>query len=60
VRYQVLDRPGIVAVEPALAEVRDKLVGALHLPGTGRVVADVIAGHLRGVSLDGLTLARYG
>ena len=28
--------------------------------GTGRVVADVIAGHAPGVSLDGLTLARYG
>jgi D-amino-acid dehydrogenase len=28
--------------------------------GTGRVVADVIAGRAPGVSLDGLTLARYG
>ena len=28
--------------------------------GTGRVVADVIAGRPPGVSLDGLTLARYG
>ena len=28
--------------------------------GTGRVVADVIAGHAPGVNLDGLTLARYG
>jgi D-amino-acid dehydrogenase len=28
--------------------------------GTGRVVADVIAGRPPGVSLDGLTIARYG
>jgi D-amino-acid dehydrogenase len=33
VRHEVLDRDGIVAVEPALAAVRDKFVGALRLPG---------------------------
>lgn len=32
VPYQVLDREGIVAAEPALAAVVDKLVGALRLP----------------------------
>lgn len=32
VPYQVLDRAGIVAAEPALAAVADKLVGALRLP----------------------------
>jgi D-amino-acid dehydrogenase len=33
VRYELLDRDGVVAVEPALAHVRDKFVGALRLPG---------------------------
>lgn len=33
VPYEVLDRAGIVRVEPALAEVADTLVGALRLPG---------------------------
>jgi len=32
VPYEVLDRAGIVKVEPALAAVADKLVGALRLP----------------------------
>jgi len=32
VPYQVLDRAGIIAHEPALAGVADKLVGALRLP----------------------------
>jgi len=32
VPYQVLDSQGIVAAEPALAAVADKLVGALRLP----------------------------
>ena len=33
VPYEVLDRDGCVAVEPALAPTRDKFVGALRLPG---------------------------
>jgi D-amino-acid dehydrogenase len=33
VRYEVLDRDGIVAVEPALGHVREKFAGALRLPG---------------------------
>lgn len=32
VPYEVLDRAGIVRVEPALADTSDKLVGALRLP----------------------------
>ncbi|KRG84657.1 amino acid dehydrogenase [Stenotrophomonas daejeonensis] len=32
VPYEVLDRAGIVRAEPALAQVADKLVGALRLP----------------------------
>ncbi|WP_134623830.1 D-amino acid dehydrogenase, partial [Pseudomonas aeruginosa] len=32
VPYEVLDRDGIARVEPALAKVADKLVGALRLP----------------------------
>lgn len=32
VPYEVLDRPGIARVEPALAATADKLVGALRLP----------------------------
>ena len=32
VPYEVLDRDGIVRAEPALAQVADKLVGALRLP----------------------------
>ena len=32
VPYQLLDRAGIVAAEPALAAVADRLVGALRLP----------------------------
>lgn len=33
VPYEVLDRQGILRVEPALAKVADTLVGALRLPG---------------------------
>ncbi len=33
VRYELLDADGIVRVEPALAQVRDTLAGALRLPG---------------------------
>ncbi len=33
VRYELLDADGIVGVEPALAQVRDTLAGALRLPG---------------------------
>jgi D-amino-acid dehydrogenase len=32
VDFQLLDREGLGKVEPALAEVKDKLVGGLHLP----------------------------
>ena len=32
VDFQLLDREGLGQVEPALAEVKDKLVGGLHLP----------------------------
>jgi D-amino-acid dehydrogenase len=33
VPFQLLDRPGYLQYEPALAEVQDKFVGALRLPG---------------------------
>lgn len=33
VPYSLFDRDGLTSVEPALAHVKDKLVGALHLPG---------------------------
>ena len=33
VPHELLDRDGIVRVEPALAQVRDSLAGALRLPG---------------------------
>jgi D-amino-acid dehydrogenase len=33
VPYQLLDRDGCVRVEPALAGVREKIAGGLHLPG---------------------------
>jgi D-amino-acid dehydrogenase len=33
VPYQLLDRAGYLQYEPALAEVKDKFVGALRLPG---------------------------
>jgi len=33
VEYRVLDREQLGAVEPALARVREKLAGGLHLPG---------------------------
>jgi D-amino-acid dehydrogenase len=33
VPYEVLDPAGCIAVEPALARVRDKIVGGLRLPG---------------------------
>jgi D-amino-acid dehydrogenase len=33
VPYQVLDRPGFLRYEPALASVQEKFVGALRLPG---------------------------
>ncbi len=32
-RYEVLDRAGCVAAEPALGRVRDRVVGGLRLPG---------------------------
>jgi D-amino-acid dehydrogenase len=31
--YEVLDRDGCIRVEPALAGVREKIAGGLHLPG---------------------------
>jgi len=33
VAYELLDRPGYIDVEPALAHVQQKFVGALRLPG---------------------------
>jgi D-amino-acid dehydrogenase len=33
VPYELLDRAGYIAVEPALAQVQEKFVGALRLPG---------------------------
>ncbi len=33
VAYELLDRPGYIGVEPALAHVQQKFVGALRLPG---------------------------
>jgi len=33
VPYELLDRPGYIAVEPALAHVQEKFVGGLRLPG---------------------------
>lgn len=33
VPFEVLDPPGCIAVEPALAKVREKFVGGLRLPG---------------------------
>ena len=33
VAYELLDRAGYIAVEPALAHVKEKFVGALRLPG---------------------------
>ena len=33
VPFQVLDRPGYLRYEPALADVQDKFIGALRLPG---------------------------
>jgi D-amino-acid dehydrogenase len=33
VSYEILDREGCIAVEPALARVREKFVGGLRLPG---------------------------
>src|SRR5690606_4637214 len=32
VEFELLERDGLAKVEPALAEVKDKLVGGLHLP----------------------------
>ena len=33
VPFELLDRPGYIAVEPALAQVQEKFVGGLRLPG---------------------------
>ena len=33
VAYELLDQDGVIRAEPALAKVRDRLVGALRLPG---------------------------
>ena len=65
VPYEVLDRDGCIAAEPALAAVRGKFVGGLRLPGdetgdckmfTDRLAALCVA---RGVSFEyGATLQR--
>ncbi|MGD9508985.1 MAG: D-amino acid dehydrogenase [Geminicoccaceae bacterium] len=51
VAWEVLDRDGCIAVEPALARVREKFVGGLRLPGdeTGDCFkfTNALAGHCR-------------
>jgi len=33
IRHDLLDQTGVTTVEPALAQVREKFIGGLHLPG---------------------------
>lgn len=56
VEFELLDRDGLAKVEPALAEVKDKLVGGLHLPndetGDCYLFTNALAAHAKLMGVD--------
>ena len=56
VEFELLDSNGLAKVEPALAEVKDKLVGGLHLPndetGDCYIFTNALAGYAKGIGVD--------
>jgi D-amino-acid dehydrogenase len=60
VRYEVLDREGVVAVEPALAHVRDKFVGALRLPGDETGDCHLFTTRLAALAIEAGVAFRFG
>ena len=56
VEFELLDRDGLARVEPALAEVKDKLVGGLHLPndetGDCYIFTNALANHAKGLGVE--------
>ena len=60
VPYEVLDRSGCVGAEPALAPVRDKIVGGLRLPGDETGDAHLFTRRLAALAADAGVRFRYG
>jgi len=60
VPYEVLDRSGCVGAEPALAPVRDKIVGGLRLPGDETGDAHLFTQRLAALAADAGVRFRYG
>ena len=59
VPYEVLDRSGCVGAEPALAPVRDKIVGGLRLPGDETGDAHLFTQRLAALAADAGVRFRY-
>jgi D-amino-acid dehydrogenase len=60
VPYAVLDAAGCVAAEPALAAVRDKIVGGLRLPGDQTGDAHLFTRRLAALAAEAGVAFRYG
>jgi D-amino-acid dehydrogenase len=60
VGHELLDRDGVVAVEPALAIVRDKFVGALRLPGDETGDCHKFTTALAALAIEAGVSFRYG
>jgi len=60
VPYELLDREGIARVEPALAAVSDKLVGALRLPGDETGDCHLFSLHLAELAVELGVEFRFG
>ena len=60
VRHELLDRDGIVAVEPALAHVREKFVGALRLPGDETGDCHAFTTRLAAMAIEAGVAFRFG
>ena len=60
VRYELLDRDGIVRAEPALAQVRDTLAGALQLPGDETGDCHLFTTRLAALAADAGVEFRHG
>ncbi|MGY1408256.1 D-amino acid dehydrogenase [Luteimonas sp. A611] len=60
VRYELLDRDGIVRAEPALAQVRDTLAGALRLPGDETGDCHLFTTRLAALAVDAGVEFRHG
>jgi D-amino-acid dehydrogenase len=60
VEFELLDRDGIVRVEPGLQASRDKLVGALRLPGDETGDCQLFTDRLAGLCRDAGVEFRFG